>query len=49
MIFDLGPYSEFIWPAYAISAAGIIGATLWTLLAWRKAKARLAALEKDRA
>jgi len=46
---DLGPYAEFIWPAYAVSALGLIGATVWTLAAWRKAKTRLAMLEKDRA
>ena len=46
MNFDLGPYAEFIWPAYAISALGLIGAMVWTFTAWRKAKARLAALEK---
>lgn len=45
---DLGPYAAFIWPAYAVSAAGLIGATIWTLAAWRKAKARLDALEKSR-
>jgi len=29
-----------------ISALALAGVTLWTLLAWRRAKARLAALEK---
>ena len=46
MNFDLGPYAAFIWPAYAVSALGLLGATVWTLAAWRKAKARLAALER---
>jgi heme exporter protein CcmD len=41
-----GGYGAFIWPAYAVSALGLGGATIWTLLRWRKAKARLAALEK---
>ena len=45
---DLGPYSDFIWPAYAVSALGLLGATVWTWAAWRNAKARLASLEKDR-
>lgn len=45
---DLGPFADFIWPAYGISALGLVLATLWTLTAWRKAKARLDALEKDR-
>ncbi len=46
MNFDLGPYSVFIWPAYGASVLGLGIATLWTVLAWRKAKARLAALER---
>ena len=45
MNFDMGAYGAYIWPAYAISALAIIGATVWTLAAWRRAKARLAALE----
>lgn len=47
MNFDLGPYSDFIWPAYAASALGLLGATLWTWMSWRKAQSRLAALEKE--
>ena len=43
---NLGMYSVYIWPAYGISALVLIGAAVWTLLAWRRAKARLAALEK---
>ena len=46
MNFDLGPYSSYIWPAYAASAFGLGVATVWTLVAWRRAKARLAALER---
>jgi heme exporter protein CcmD len=45
MNFDMGVYAVYIWPAYGVSAVGLIGATLWTVLAWRRAKARLAALE----
>lgn len=43
---NMGGYGAFIWPAYAISALGLAGATAWTVRAWRKAKARLSALEK---
>jgi heme exporter protein D len=43
--FDMGPYAVYIWPAYAVSVLVLGGVTLWTLLAWRRAKARLAALE----
>jgi len=46
MNFDMGAYSVYIWPAYGISALALIAVTLWTVLAWRRAKARLAALEK---
>lgn len=45
MNFDLGNYSVYIWPAYGISALVLIGVTVWTVLAWQRAKARLAALE----
>ena len=38
MNFDLGPYGMYIWPSYAISAAGLIGITLWTVIGWYKAK-----------
>ena len=46
MNFDMGPYGAYIWPAYGISALVLIGFTVWSLFAWRRAKARLAALEK---
>jgi heme exporter protein CcmD len=46
MNFDMGAYGVYIWPAYGISALALVGATLWSLIAWRRAKAKLAALEK---
>ncbi|HJT44277.1 MAG TPA: heme exporter protein CcmD [Rhizomicrobium sp.] len=48
MNFDMGSYGVFIWPAYAVSVLALAGATLWTLWAWARAKAKLAALEKAR-
>jgi heme exporter protein CcmD len=48
MNFDMGAYGIFIWPAYGVSAVAIIGAILWTLAAWRRAKAKLAALEQKK-
>jgi heme exporter protein D len=42
----MGGYAQFIWPAYGVSALGVGGLTLWCWLAWRAAKAKLAALEK---
>jgi heme exporter protein CcmD len=46
MNFDMGAYGIYIWPAYGVSPLALIGATVWTVAAWRKAKAKLAALEK---
>ncbi len=46
MNFDMGAYGVYIWPAYGVSAVAIIGAIVWTLMAWRRAKAKLAVLEK---
>jgi heme exporter protein CcmD len=48
MNFDMGAYGAYIWPAYGVSAVALIGATLWTVAAWRRAKAKLAALEKKK-
>jgi heme exporter protein CcmD len=46
MNFDMGPYGVYIWPAYAISAAALIGVTVWALVAYARAKAKLRALER---
>ena len=40
MNFDMSPYGAFIWPAYGVSVLAV-----WTVCAWRRAKAKLAALE----
>jgi heme exporter protein D len=45
---QMGGYAGFIWPAYGVSALGLVAATVWTLAAWRSAKARLAALESQK-
>ena len=45
----MGGYANFIWPAYAVSALGLIGAVVWTLHAYNAAKARLKALEEKKA
>ena len=47
MNFDMGLYSVYIWPAYGLSLLLLGGVTLWTLAAWRRAKARLSVLEKS--
>ena len=46
MNFDMGQYGAYIWPAYAISAAALIGMTLWAVIAWTRAKVAVARLEK---
>jgi len=46
MNFGMGVYGIYIWPAYGVSALALIGATVWTVAAWRRAKARLNALER---
>jgi heme exporter protein D len=48
MNFDMSPYGAYIWPAYIVSAVAIIGLTIWSLAAWRRAKAKLAALDPSR-
>jgi len=45
--FDMGTYGAYIWPAYGVSALALACVTIWTVVAWRRAKARLAALEKS--
>jgi heme exporter protein D len=42
----MGGYAAFIWPAYGVSALGLIAAVVWTLKAYGNAKARLKALEE---
>ena len=43
---DLGPYGDFIWPAYAVSAVALLVTIAQSLAAWRAAKKKLAALSK---
>ena len=45
MNFDMGAYGVYIWPAYGVTALGLVGAVVWAVAAWRRAKARLAMLE----
>jgi heme exporter protein D len=43
--FAMGGYAAFVWPAYGISFAALLGAVLWTLADWRRTRAELALLE----
>jgi heme exporter protein D len=46
MNFDMSPYGAYIWPAYGISAAALVGLTVWALAAYARAKAKLTQLER---
>jgi heme exporter protein D len=43
----MGGYAAYVWPAYLFAAAIIGGLAIQTLAQWRKAQARLRALEND--
>lgn len=43
---DMGGYAAYVWPAYGVSALGLGLMVLWVAAGWRRAKAKLAALEK---
>jgi heme exporter protein D len=45
-LLDMGGYGAFVWPAYGVTALGLGFAIAVTLRAYRRAKARLAVLEK---
>lgn len=45
--FAMGGYAAFIWPAYGVSALALLGMVWQCWAAWRAAKKRLEALEKD--
>jgi heme exporter protein CcmD len=43
----MGKYAAFVWPAYGISAVGIIIAVVLTLRAYYRARARLTTSRRD--
>ncbi len=45
--FAMGGYAAFVWPAYGVSALALFGMVWQCWAAWRAAKKRLEALEKD--
>ena len=47
-LFAMGKYAAFVWPAYGVSALGLVAAVALTLSAYARAKKRLAALEERR-
>lgn len=34
----MGGYAAFVWPAYAVSAAGLGGLIVWTLVSYARAR-----------
>ena len=42
-----GGFGAYVWPAYGISGLALVLLGLWAVEGYRKAKAKLAALEKD--
>lgn len=43
----MGGYAAFVWPAYALSAIAIAAMIVLTIRAYDRAKARLAAIERE--
>lgn len=44
----MGGYGAYIWPAYAVSAIGLVGALTWTWFAYAAAKKRVKELESGK-
>jgi len=44
----MGGYAAFVWPAYGISFGLLAAAAVWTIVAERRARARIAELEGGR-
>ena len=42
----MGGYAAFVWPAYGISLGVLLVATVWTIAAERRARRRVAAIER---
>lgn len=44
----MGGYAAYVWPAYGISFAALAASAWWTVSAYMRAKAALAALEGNK-
>ncbi|HEX3809131.1 MAG TPA: heme exporter protein CcmD [Rhizomicrobium sp.] len=44
--FAMGGYATYVWPAFGVTFVGLAAAILLTLVAYHRAVARLAALER---
>jgi heme exporter protein D len=45
---DMGGYAVWVWSAYGISAASLIGLFAWSLRTWRAREKEFAALKGNR-
>jgi heme exporter protein D len=46
-LLDMGGYGAFVWPAYGVTALAMGFAIIFAIRGYRRAKARLAQLEKS--
>ena len=46
--FAMGGYAAFIWPAYGVSVLALVAMVWQSVAAWRAAKKRLEALEREK-
>jgi heme exporter protein D len=46
--FAMGGYGAYVWPAYGVTFIALAAAVVMTWRAWRRAQARLEALEANR-
>jgi heme exporter protein CcmD len=44
--FAMGGYAVYVWPAFGVTFAGLAAAIIFTLVAYNRAAARLAALDR---
>jgi heme exporter protein D len=42
----MGGYAAYVWPAYGVTALGLIAAVAWVWTGYARAKATLALLER---
>ncbi|HXP13272.1 MAG TPA: heme exporter protein CcmD [Stellaceae bacterium] len=44
--FDMGGYARFVWPAYAVAAAVLLGLLAWSLGSYRRVQRELSIREE---
>jgi len=43
----MGGYARFVWPAYGLAAAVLLGMIVWTLGSYRRRQKELAQLQRE--